>query len=78
MGLSSGSYIDLFLSLFLSLSQAHRLNNAEGTTAVAGVLNELCEEGIYGQPFARRFTACAQEKLLDWDKKKKTKNDKLS
>lgn len=26
----------------------HTLNNAEGIIAAAGVLNELCEEGIYG------------------------------
>lgn len=63
MGLSSGSYTELYL--LHTHTCTYRLNNAEGITAVAGVLNELCEEGIYGQPFTRRFTACAQEKLLD-------------
>ena len=32
-------------------THTHTLNNAEGLIAVAGVLNELCEEGIYGQLF---------------------------
>lgn len=32
----------------------HTLNNAGGIIAVAGVLNELCEEGIYGWKFTKR------------------------
>lgn len=32
----------------------HTLNNAEGIIAGAGVLNELCEEGIYSQQFTWR------------------------
>ena len=61
-----GSVIWLIYRLVsLSLTHTHRLNNAEGITSVASVLNELCEEGIYGQPFTRRFTACALKKLLD-------------
>lgn len=32
----------------------YTLNNAGGIIAVAGVLNELCEEGIYGWKFTMR------------------------
>lgn len=44
--------------ILLFPSHTHRrsrtLNNAEGIIAVAGVLNELCEVGIYGQQFTGR------------------------
>lgn len=47
---------------------AHTLNNADGIIAEACVLNELWEEGIYGQQLTVRFEASVPKKLLGGDK----------